>query len=196
MYLNLYEDHFSYITNIKAYCQKFECRLCKKLFSQKCHCQRHEKVCNKITNLSVPKTIFEKLEEFDISVEQSKREYPWFIVFDMEAVLIDGSDEDGNVENNESLLVKNLKWTTRHDPISVSICSNVDGLESEKFILDPDIDSLLEQMLQYMTEIANKSYELSQVVWKDTIEKLNQLEEYWLERVAENPPDDDDEHQQ
>ena len=32
MYLNLYENHLSYITNFKSFAKKFQCEKCKKLF--------------------------------------------------------------------------------------------------------------------------------------------------------------------
>ena len=35
MNLNLYQNHFSLITNMEQYCQSYECKLCGKLWKQK-----------------------------------------------------------------------------------------------------------------------------------------------------------------
>lgn len=34
------------------------------------------------------KSIFEKLEEFNIYVKADKRHFPWFAVFDLESILV------------------------------------------------------------------------------------------------------------
>lgn len=64
---------------------------------------------------SYPKTVFDKCEEHGIHVED--RLFKWFIVYDFEDML---------VPIRESNSAK-LTWMQRHVPISVSVCSNVDG---------------------------------------------------------------------
>ena len=54
MNINLFEDHFGYITKFKSYARKFQCRLCEKLFDSKCNLLRHERTCETATKLRFP----------------------------------------------------------------------------------------------------------------------------------------------
>jgi hypothetical protein len=74
---------------------------------------------------SNPKTIFDKLEEQGIHVQE--RLFKWFIVYDFEAMLI--PIQESNSEK--------LTWTQRHDPVSV--CSNVPDFTEPHCIVEPDV---------------------------------------------------------
>ena len=91
-------------------------------------------------NYTSPKTVFDKLEEYGICVPRAQRLFPWFIIYDFEAMLV-------HIHGEES---EKLSWTPQHVPISVSICSNVDGFTSPKCIVDPDSDTLEGSMVEYM----------------------------------------------
>jgi hypothetical protein len=155
MKLNLFEDHLSYISNFKAHAKKFQCQFCFKIFKQKLELVRHEKTCDTATKLRFPrgyfeppKLVFDKLEDICIKVDISLQNFPLFATFDLEAALkhVNG--------NNDKCLQK----ITEHHPISVSICSNVDEYTNPKFILDPNLDSLLTKMISYLNEISDKTY--------------------------------------
>ena len=69
MNLNLYEHHLSYISNLSAYAQKFQCSTCQKHFPRLDNMRRHQKICKRQTKYtfprgfySSPKNIFDKLE--------------------------------------------------------------------------------------------------------------------------------------
>ena len=49
MYLNLYENHFSLITNLDKYCKSFECRQYNKLWKGAWKMNRHECTCDQVT---------------------------------------------------------------------------------------------------------------------------------------------------
>ena len=85
----------------------------------------------------LPRTIFEKLEEFNIVVDEKYRHYPWFFVFDMEAMLTEPKDE--------CLSTSRRSLTHEHKPISV--CSNVEDFTNTIFILEEDLDILVTQMM-------------------------------------------------
>lgn len=68
------------------------------------------------------KTIFDELKEIDIIVNEQDKFFPWFIVFDFEAML---EDLDSNMTTTK------LKLERIHRPISVSICSNVPEFKEE-----------------------------------------------------------------
>ena len=57
--------------------------------------KRHSRKCQGRTKdqfpgvfFSSPKTIFDKLEEHGITIPAAERFFPWFLVFDFEAMLI------------------------------------------------------------------------------------------------------------
>ena len=73
MYLNLFENHLSYITNVAVYCKKWQCTKCDRLFDRSDKLKKHFKNCESTTKYvfpggfySPPKTVFEELEEINI----------------------------------------------------------------------------------------------------------------------------------
>ncbi|XP_060578349.1 metacaspase-2-like [Ruditapes philippinarum] len=127
MNLNLFEDHLSYVSTFSSYALKFQCRLCDKLFNRKDNLLQHQKTCQNATKLrfrggyyTPPKSIFDQLKDLGVCVNTSLQNYPWFVTFDFEAMLKTVS------ENSEDRLTK----TQLHQPVSVSVCSNVDSFEN------------------------------------------------------------------
>ena len=94
MYLNVYHNHYSYITNFSKYAKKFQCEKCSKIFKKIWHLKRHTSQCYERTKYIFPggfhktqPTIFDKLESVGINVPQSEKYFSNFIVWDMEAML-------------------------------------------------------------------------------------------------------------
>ena len=46
MYLNLFENHFSFIKNFSKYAKKYTCDICKRIFNKICNLKRHTKKCS------------------------------------------------------------------------------------------------------------------------------------------------------
>lgn len=141
MYLNMYENHLSYITNMKRYANKYVCSLCQKHFTTCKKLHRHEKGCsNKTLHIfpggfnEIKNTIFETLREIDIIIQEDDEYFPWFIVFDFEAIL---------EKSSACKLTSKLELERIHKPISVSICSNVPDFEMPYFILNEDVKNII-----------------------------------------------------
>ena len=66
-----------------------------------------------------------------------------------------------------------LSWTTEHVPISVSICSNVEGFKMPHCLVDQNTNKLVSKMVESMTQICDKSYELAKTKFADAFEKLD-----------------------
>jgi hypothetical protein len=128
---------------------------------------------------SKPKTIFDKLEEPGIHVQY--RVYPWFVVYDFEVML---------VPIRESNSTK-LTWTQRHEPISVSVCSNVDGFTEPHCIVEPEVETLVRKMVEYMTRFALRSYELAQQKFADAFAQLDADINNPMRAPLEDDDDDD-----
>jgi hypothetical protein len=128
-----------------------------------------------------PKTIFDKLEEYDVYVPDKDSMFPWFLVYDFEALLVPFLNDEG----------KKLKWTAEHRPISMSICSNVDGFSSPHCIVDPDIDSLVRNMVEYMGRVANKG-ELAKEKFGEALRMLEDMIKDPPPELCKTNPDNDD----
>jgi hypothetical protein len=185
--VNLYENHLSYISDMSAYCSKFKCRLCGRLFDRSNNCRRHEKVYNAATKITLPgghhrlpKTIFDMLAEVDVHVDRDLREFPWFAVYDMESMLL-------KVEERSS--GGKLAWTHKHQPVSASVCSDVPCYETEKFFFNSDPDTLAADLVAYLETIADRSRQLEQQRWADAWVQLDAFVVKW--RLSPSPSADD-----
>ena len=91
LFLNLYENHFSYIKDLARYSKSFQCSRCGKYWKGANKLRRHEKTCDGKVQLKypggayhVPKTIFEELEDEGIIVPEEARYFPYRATFDFE----------------------------------------------------------------------------------------------------------------
>ena len=188
MYLNMYENHLSYIKNVKCYAKKYQCQTCDRLFDHLSHLLRHQKMCTNKTKYIYPggffkaqQTIFEKLEECDIQVPPEEQIFPWFIVYDFEAML-QKLDAPGD---------RRLQYTAKHVPISVSLCSNVPGHTDPICIVDTDLDKLLQSMFNEMDEIQETVSELSERKWGWIRKELGKKIQRWCQEGGDNLNDDE-----
>ncbi|CAC5398491.1 unnamed protein product [Mytilus coruscus] len=126
-------------------------------------------------------TIFEKLEECDIKVPPKDQTFPWFIVFDSEAILqrVHGSTSS------------KLVYTTKHVPISVSLCSNVPGHIIPMCFVGTNLDTLLNSMFNPMFEIYETVIELSEIKWGLAKQELNKTKQRWSEEGDFNNDEDE-----
>ncbi len=94
MYVNLHENHMSYVRDFSIYARKYRCNTCDRNFDHSANLRRHQLVCSDKTKYVYPggfhraqDTVFEQLEQFGIHVPSDQRTFPWFICYDFEAVL-------------------------------------------------------------------------------------------------------------
>ncbi|XP_033729711.1 uncharacterized protein LOC117318893 [Pecten maximus] len=178
MYVNLFGHHLSYISNAKAYAKKYQCRNCERFFTTAWQCVRHEKSCDKQTSSKYPggfhssrTTIFDQLDEFGIVVPQEDRFYPWFAVYDFEALLQQTDETDSG----------KLQWTMEHVPISVSVCSNVLGFEEAVCLANPDTGELVFDMIERLEKIQETAQALATEKWKYVFEEIDEQLNQWNE---------------
>ena len=108
-------------------------------------------------------TIFDRLDEFGVSVPVAERIFPWFSVYDFEAVLIPCEERSAKTA-----------WIRRHEPVSVSICSNVDRVP--KCFVNEDPSLLVNDMMKSLGEISNKVYKMAMEKWSYVFTQLEELE--------------------
>ena len=178
MNLNLYEKHLSYITNLRVYSQKYECKNCKRLFKESFNYMRHKKNCLYASKLRFPgkfyaekSTIFQKLENLGIKVEDNLKFFDLFAVFDFEACL-----QKVNYRRGKKILN-----THQHVPISVSICSNVPKYTKAKTFVDAESDKLVSSMLHYLYCVQKEASIAMQNKFSEIFSALETMIETWNE---------------
>lgn len=184
MNLNLFDGHLSYITKLSSYSKKFECRICGYCFGRVDNCKRHEATCDQQTRFTYPggfyenpKSLWQELESYGFE-EKGLRHFPWFAVFDFEAMLL----------KQDTAGASNLMWTQRHDPVSVSVCSNVDGYKTEKCFVNVDSQALLSDMIDYLETISDRVYDKARATWDAAFKHLDNMIQRW------KPPEGDEEN--
>ena len=173
LYLNLYENHFSYIKDLARYSKSFCCSRCGKYWKRASNPRQHEQTCDGKVHLKypggachVPSTIFEELEDEGILVPEEGRYFPYRATFDFECYFDEGKAQE--LKNS-----KKLTWKSAHVPLGVSVCSNVPGYQEPKcFVSEGDSDQLLEEFVKYLTEISTKSSFLLRQEYAEVFEAL------------------------
>lgn len=187
MNLNLYGCHLSLITNLSTYAKKFECLNCHKLHTSHYACLRHSRTCKNAINFKFlggfycsKDDIFKELEEFGIVAKD--RFYPYFQCFDFESYLkpIDEFTEGGK-----------LRYNYENVPVSVSVCSNVEGQDKPLCIVDADPSNLVQRMLEYMSVIQTKSSELAKQRWQWVFEELAKQKLVWIPPTEEKEEEEE-----
>ena len=183
MKVYMYDNHLSLIVNLEAYCRKYKCIHCEKLFKTFKQCKRHQKTCSLAVKYVFPggyyhvsAGIFEELEEWGIVVEQVDRFYDYFAVFDFEACLKKLPYEEGSKTN----------YTQEHCPISVACASNVPGYQEGSCFVNSNPNLLVKSMLDYLSEIQLIAKEMVEEKLHYVREELDGLMLFWEEQDAED----------
>ena len=170
LYANLYENHLSYISNPSTYCKKFKCDTCDKQLPSHAQWSKHFRTCRNETKTihckgfySHHQTVFEKLDELSIHVEEDLRFFPWFATYDFECYLSALHDEQSG---------KKLVWTHRHTPLSVSSCSNVNGYLEPVCEIEREPDELVEKFVDDLLDIQAEVSRLARIRWEHVYTEL------------------------
>ena len=190
LYLNIYLNHLMLITDIAAYCENFSCEECQRCFKTPSKLAQHSRICAQKTNFKYPggyyvyhKTVFEELEEHSVFVPKEERFFKWFMVWDLESMLLPNNT---NCENADA----KIKYTQTHQAVSCSIASNVDGFREPVCIVNDNVDHLVTEMMQVFTNISSKVVVLARLKWGIYLSQLEEfIEAYIIERNNNTPTD-------
>ena len=126
MYLNIFDNHLSYITDFKNFIKMYECEKCSKMFKNEWNLKRHYGSCYERIKYIFSgafhkneQTIFEKFEHLDIFVPLNERFYHKF---------------SGSIKLDQNVTEK-LHWISRHKLLSMSIASNIEGYNNPNVLL-------------------------------------------------------------
>ena len=191
MYVNLYESHFSYIQDMKSYSHSYMCSKCENsLWKYPSLLKRHELTCEAgvrhVYNGGVyrpPASIFERLDDEGIIVEDVLRYYPYRATFDFECYFD---------RHNLPADTNTLQWSARHVPLSVSLASNVPGYEpAQCYVTDGDSDKLVGSMMSDLSAISDAAFDMLMPSYDNVLNELEVRKDAWDEAERKAPREDD-----
>ena len=149
--------HVDLIRDINVFGNMYICTKCDQNFSDRRNCQVHEDKCGASSNtkyvggvFNPTKTVFERLEENEISVPHELKFVEYFIVFDFESLLvpIPGKDETQNGRYEE------------HVPVSVAVGSNINP-EAMKgyFLRNSNPLELIREFVELLLKLSDEIFE-------------------------------------
>ena len=93
IYLNVFQNHLSLITDIKMYSKQFICNCCNKTFIEMRNLKQHKTKCDANVKYVFPGgvyrnklSVFEELEEMGVRVREEDKYEKWFACYDFEAI--------------------------------------------------------------------------------------------------------------
>jgi len=156
-YIYLYNNHFSYVTNIDKLAKLYCCKNCGSNFRDNFNLDKHNK-----TNLCVPaiKNTFEIKDKIwtkprNIIIEicdcynipDLDFKYDYIATFDLESVLLKTPNESANTDK--------LKYINTHVAVSASIASYIPEFSNTKFILSTNPRDLCYQLFNYFDQLSS-----------------------------------------
>ena len=173
LYLNLYDNHFSFISDFQKYSNRYRCLKCSKLFRHNGNYRQHLKSCDGGTKqifyngiFNLPSTIFDELERYGIHVPEEKHIYKYRITFDCEVFLT----KDDTPDNTSK-----IEYSHKHNLASVSVCSNVPNYANPQcFISNGSPKELVIEVLKYMLCISKKSNSLLMEFYSDFLDDIEE----------------------
>ena len=193
IYLNLYETHFSYIKDINTYCHSWRCRNCEtSLWKCPYDLHRHERTCTegikRVYKGGVyhpTPSIFQRLDDEGITVPEALRFYPFRATFDFECFF----DRDNVPADSDK-----VHWIARHVPLSVSLASNVPGLEpAQCYVTDGDSDKLVADMMSHLHAVSDAAFESLKPSYESVLNELEARKEAWDDAESEANAEEEEE---
>ena len=169
LYLNLFSNHLSYIKYFDNYANSFRCNQCNKCFDEERRLTTHMKTaCTygiqrrifKGGEYKAEMSIFDKLRSKNIKVPKDSF-HELFICYDFETIITD------NI----------------HEPISVSVCSNIDNFTKPKcFVRNKNmtVQELVDKFVTHLILVSNRARELLKIKFKKIIEQIEKSDDQKL----------------
>ena len=137
IYMNIYQNHLSYIKDIKMYSKQYICNRCDKVFARMENLNKHQAKCDGTVKYVFPGgvyknklSVFEELEEMGVRVQEEDKYEKWFACYDFEAYQRDFDEKMDADEENSLEVEEGTSWNKVHVPVSFSVGCNVDGVET------------------------------------------------------------------
>jgi hypothetical protein len=184
MNLNLYEDHFSYVSDMEKYSHSFLCSKCDRLWKHVGMLHRHERtstgdVIYKYPDgvYHTPQTVLDRLEDEGIDVPAEDRYYPYRATYDIDVML----------QPTDKRRSEKLEWTSHRVLLSVSVRSNVPGYKVPVcHISEGDTRETVESCLSYLTEVSEEAYRTQMPKYGDVFQQIQERLDSDLDDVMDD----------
>jgi len=161
-YINLCNNHFSYVTNIDKLAKLYNCDNCGSNFRDNFNLKKHNEtnLCKSGTENAFeikdkiwtkPRNIIIKICDY-YNIPDLDFKYNYIATFDLESVLLKTPNESDNTDK--------LKYITTHVAVSASIASNIPKFTNTKFILSTNPRDLCDQLFNYFDQLSSAASEL------------------------------------
>ena len=195
IYLNVFENHLSLITDIKMYSKQYICNRCDKLFAEMRNLNKHQSKCDGTVTYVFPGgvyknklSVFEELEEMGERVREEDKYEKWFACYDFEAYQRNFREDIDQVEEIES--EEGTSWNKAHVPVSFTVGCNLEGVDTVH-VSSKDPEELTAKLVDTLLEMAKKKYEKCVERFKYIFERLERLKVQEVLRLQEDMVDDD-----
>ena len=176
-----YNNHICYVDDINTFFKRFRCPSCDTFIKYVSNFNRHVKSCKDRVQHIYPKsvyalreTLFDKLDAFGISYNDDQKLFKNLAIFDFESICVPTEElKDTNTTT----------WIGKHEPISVSISSNL--IEEPVFLCDKDPKNLIVSFVEALEELANKSKTEMQTKFASIQEIINSRVKAIFEKLNE-----------
>lgn len=165
MFLNLLGKHFSLIKNVNKYAKCWRCGACNRLVRRHNNYRLHLQKCTGKTTkvykgggFGLPLTIFDKLRDEAVEIDNDLRYYPFRVVYDFEARFEAG---------DESKDTAKMKFEKRLVPVSFSLSSNVPGFEDARCTIKACPVELICTFIEQLNDISRGAYEAVSLTYQD-----------------------------
>ena len=163
IYMNVYENHLSYIKDIKMYSKQYICSRSEKVSTKMSNHLRHQFKCYGTVKYVFPGgmyknklSVFEELEEMGVQVREEDKYEKWFACYDFEAYQRDFDEKVDADEENSLEVEERTSWNKGHVPVSFSAGCNVDGVET-CHVSSKDPGELVSQFVVILLEMGEKN---------------------------------------
>ena len=195
IYLNVYQNHLSLITDHKMYSKQYICSHCDKLFPEMRNFMQHQPKCDFTVKYVFPGgvyknklSVFEELEGMGVRVREEDKYEKWFACYDFEAYQQDfceGVDQMEELDSEEG-----TSWNKVHVPVSFSVGCNLEGVDTYH-VSSKDPEELTSKLVGTLLEMVKKKYEACVERYEYIFEQLERLKVREVVRLQEDMDDDD-----
>ena len=197
IYLNVYQNHLSLITDHKMYSKQYICNHCEKVSKKMSHLLRHQSKCVFTVKYVFPGgvyknklSVFEELEKMGVRVQEEDKYEKWFACYDFEAYQRDFREGVDQVEELDS--EEGMSWNKVYVPVSFSVGCNLEGVDT-CYVSSKDPEELTVKLVGMLLEMAKKKYEACMERYEYIFEQLERLKVQEMVRLQEDMVDDDSE---
>ena len=126
IYMNMFQNHLSLITDIQMFSKQYIGNRCDTLFSQMQNLNKHQSKCDGNVEYAYPGggnknklSVFEEFEKMGVVVHEEDKYEKWFACYDFEAYQRDFREGIDQVEELDS--EEGTSWNKMHVPVSFSV---------------------------------------------------------------------------